>query len=169
MSRRQVTDDERWRLADEARRAQRGGRSGLSRWAREHGFAVSTARRWARVAQAFPPPQRQLPHLSFSHLEAVASVPERLELVRKASRERWTVARIAAAAATEPASQSSPSRGTVRSLGPQNLERASAYLTQLERTGGKGRSRMNPGVRDQVERIAALSGALAASWEDPQP
>jgi hypothetical protein len=102
MARRLVTDDERWRLADEARLAQRGGRTGLSRWAHEHGLAVSTARRWARVARAFSPPQRQLPHLSFSHFEAVASVSDRLELVAEASRERWTVARIAAAAATEP-------------------------------------------------------------------
>jgi hypothetical protein len=130
---------------------------------------VSTARRWARVARAFAPAQRLLPHVTFSHFEAVASAPNRLELVREASREGWTVARIAAEATTQACPGGTPGLGTVRSLGPDNLDRASAYLRQLERTGGKGRSRMNPGVRGQVERLALLSGALAASWEDSQP
>jgi hypothetical protein len=151
-------------VADEALAAKRRGRHGLAHFALQQGIAQSTARRWAWVAEAFTPGERAMAHLTYSHFEAVARMPDRVALLRRASAERWSVSRLKTVAEltrdTEPSDRSG-----VRTLGPTTIAEAEAYIEKLAQVEAVGRARMPPTVRTAVERLAAASGTLAESWD----
>jgi hypothetical protein len=157
---------ERWSVADEALAAKRRGRHGLAEFAHEHGIARSTARRWAWVAEAYPPSQRVMANLTYSHFEAVARMPNRVEMLRRASAERWSVSRLKTDAALSAGADSgSQDRLAMRSFGPKTIAEAEAYITKLAEVEAAGRARMSPTVRTAVERLAAASGTLAETWD----
>ena len=87
--------EERWRRADLARDAQAAGPHELAKLAAELGMPVTTLRRQARVARAYPDSVRgRLITLTFSHFEAVTGIDGGLALLKMASRERWSVGRL---------------------------------------------------------------------------
>jgi len=62
---------------------------------------VTTLRRHARVAREYPDAVRgRMITLTFSHFEAVTSIDGGLNLLKKASRERWSVDRLRTEART---------------------------------------------------------------------
>jgi hypothetical protein len=90
---------ERWRRADLARDAQAAGPHELTKLAVEFGMPVTTLRRYARVARAFPEVARgRLKELTFSHLEAVIGANDAVPLLKRARMEGWSVTRVKAAA-----------------------------------------------------------------------
>src|SRR4051794_35087110 len=115
--------DSRWADGQRAIDAQVSGPHGLAEYARERFRSPATLRRWARVVRAYPPADRH-PGLSFSHHEAVASHPDRAQLLEDAAREGWSVAQLRRASDLVPKSLRPEA---VRELGPQTLDDAIDY------------------------------------------
>jgi hypothetical protein len=149
---------ERWRLADEAARAQARGRDGIAALAVEVGRPKGTLRRWARVARQFPAGARR-PGLTFSHHEALAGLEDRLQLAERAEREHWTVAetkdRAMLAYQDDTGRTAMPCSGVVR-RGPEALDVAIEYLQAVQRAGGHGDV-----VRARAQVLATLAQAIA--------
>jgi len=149
-------DEIRWTEADNALRAQAGGPHGLSSYATSTGQSVSTLRRWARVARAFPVAQRRR-DLSFSHHEAVAGAERRGELLADAARNAWSVSALKNAVSLS-APAPSQSKAAVKTMSPAAIDNAIDYLQALDRLGQPVVARLSP----RLELLADMAGDLAA-------
>jgi len=90
---RKAADGGRWRIGQLASLVERRYRSGaLQRFCDEIGESLGSVRRFRWVAESYDPNARLRFHgLSFSHFQAVASLPDRLEWLTKAQRRGWSV------------------------------------------------------------------------------
>jgi hypothetical protein len=145
--------------------AQAEGRHGLAEFAEGEGLPLSTARRWARVARAFPPSERRVHGVTFSHFEAVAGSPARKRLVELAAREGWSAGRLRTEAAFTTAAERQAS-SCQRSFGPSTLDDADRYLGWLARDGGSGERQPDPSMRQRVDRLAQAATNLITAWAD---
>lgn len=152
--------DERWRLAERAAAAQAPGGEGIEAVARETGHAQSTLRRWARVARAFPSPNRAA-GLSFSHHEAVAGTPNRLELIAIAAERNLSVGQLKVVARVH-GIEDTDGRDTVTVRSLQTLDEAISYCEALVSVGGAGSE-----VRQRAGRLAELASTVASSAARP--
>lgn len=165
--RNRVTDAARWRAGDHATQAKAKGPHGLSRYAKRSGHPASTLRRWARVAEAFPPRRREYPGVRFSHFEAAASAPDRFDLLARASKENWPVARVRREVEITAVASAGPDEG-VRELGPQTLDAAIEYCGYL--AAANSASRLGVSVRERLTQLAGVAGGLVACVDnDPGP
>lgn len=93
---RSEADRGRWRIGELANHVQcHYGSRAMSRFSAEIGEASSTVLRYRWVVRKYPPNVRlRFRDLSFSHFQAVAARPDRLELLERAQRDSWTVERL---------------------------------------------------------------------------
>lgn len=90
---RKAADGGRWRIGQLASLVERRYRSGaLARFAEEIGETLGSVRRFRWVAETYGPNARlRFQDLSFSHFQAVAALPDRVQWLTKAQRRRWSV------------------------------------------------------------------------------
>lgn len=90
---RKAADGGRWRIGQLASLVERRYRSGaLARFADEIGESLGSVRRFRWVAETYGPNARlRFQELSFSHFQAVASLPDRLDWLARARRRGWSV------------------------------------------------------------------------------
>ncbi len=90
---RKAADGGRWRIGQLASLVERRYRSGaLARFADEIGESMGSVRRFRWVVESYDTNDRlRFQELSFSHFQAVASLPDRLQWLAKARRRGWSV------------------------------------------------------------------------------
>jgi len=93
---RAAADGGAWHIGRLALLVEKRYRSGaLQRFAEEIGESYGTVRRFRWVAAAYDPNARlRFSGLSFSHFQAVASLPDRLTWLQRAYRSGWSVDRL---------------------------------------------------------------------------
>jgi hypothetical protein len=154
------SNSERWAAAEAALAARKEGPHGLTRHAATSIWPLATLRRWARVAERYPPRDRDLPNLSFSHYECVAAHPKRMDLLRDAASNKCSVQDLRLKAA------STPSIGfELKIFGPQTLDSAIDYCLRLSRFEPKARASMRRAVLPRVQTLADMAGSLASDWD----
>jgi hypothetical protein len=90
---RKAADGGRWRIGQLASLVERRYRSGaLVRFADAIGESLGSVRRFRWVTESYDANARLRFHeLSFSHFQAVAALPDRLDWLARAQRRRWSV------------------------------------------------------------------------------
>jgi hypothetical protein len=96
---RRAADGGAWRIGDLASMVERRYASGaLKRFAEEIGESLGTVRRCRWVAESYDQSARDRYSLSFSHFQAVASLPDRATWLERAQRGAWSVDRLTSSA-----------------------------------------------------------------------
>jgi hypothetical protein len=123
-------------------------------------WPLATLRRWARVAERYSPGHRDLPNLSFSHFECVAAHPKRMDLLKEAASDKWSVQDLRLKAA------STPRVGfELKNLGPQTLDSAIDYCQRLSRFEPQARASMRRAVLPRVQTLADTACSLVSDWD----
>jgi hypothetical protein len=152
-----------WRIGQLALLVERKYRSGaLQRFAKDIGESYATVRRYRWVAANYDPGIRfRFPGLSFSHFQAVASLPDRIAWLTKAEKGLWSVDRLV----KESRSAAPSSPADIKRLRSQ-VAVASRTLTRLRALDDKaiaiaGRDWLLEVIDDITAQAEALRARLA--------
>jgi len=165
---RQSADGGRWRIGQLASLVDRRYASGaLGRFATEIGESMGSVRRFRWVVESYDPNARlRFADLSFSHFQAVASLPDRQLWLQRAQRRSWSVDRLV----TE-SRKAQGNAGTSEALVRRPIEAATRRLARLLEVVAT--TPLPQEARDSVETaIDALEHqleALRARLRNPAP
>jgi hypothetical protein len=149
---RQAADGGAWRIGLLAGMVERRYASGaLKRFADEIGESLGSVRRFRWVAGAFDERARaRFSDLSFSHFQAVASLPDRLTWLERAQRGRWSVDRLATTSRSTGRDPTAPYEALCAHVTAAS-KRISTLMSSDERTFAKA---ARNGLADAVEELA---------------
>ena len=135
-----------WRIGRLALMVERRYASGaLRRFAEEIGESLGSVRRFRWVADAYDDATRaRFGGLSFSHFQAVASLPDRLVWLERARRGGWSVDRL-----TSESRVGGTERGAQAARLRRSIESATRSVTRL--TAQLDRVRVSRAVRQELE------------------
>jgi len=162
---RAAADGGAWHIGGLALLVEKRYRSGaLQRFADEIGESYGTVRRFRWVAGAYDPSARlRYAGLSFSHFQAVASLPDRLMWLQRAYRGGWSVDRLVAESRKR-----STAKTASESLLRKPIESATRRLARLvneidpRRLPADSRRALEEAVAELAEQVETLRARLTS-------
>lgn len=148
-----------WRIGRLALTVERRYRSGaLRRFAEEIGESLGSVRRYRWVADAYDERARlRFPELSFSHFQAVASLPDGLAWLERASRGGWSVDRLVAESRRPSRTGSSDAFRRPIEVATRAVARLAERVEEgpITRANREALARAVDGLAEEVERLRA--------------
>jgi len=168
---RAAADGGAWHIGHLALLVEKRYRSGtLQRFAEAIGESYGTVRRFRWVAGAYEPTVRtRFTGLTFSHFQAVASLPDRLLWLQRAYRRGWSVDRL-----VQESRKATTGRAPSEALLRKPIEAASRRLARLcdeldaEALDPDARAHLTAAVDDLAEQLATLRARLAETRQPSQ-
>jgi hypothetical protein len=162
---RKAADGGAWRIGDLAALVEHRYASGaLKRFAEEIGESLGTVRRLRWVAGAYDDSARSRFSLSFSHFQAVASLPDRATWLERAQRGGWSVDRLSTTARGVNATPQPPHVALRTSV-----EAASKKISSLNEADDRILAKaVRAGLADAVEELAGQVERLRARLRTTQ-